>query len=240
MLWHSPPPVLQEWIQEVPTPPGRSGSHSTQNHSDFPQGLFPWWHRWGKWERRESSVSDRMAANFLSKISKEVNIGPDSERFNLSRRLWMEQCKETLSLSTPSSSGGWCIVTHVFQDLSALLVFTWGFIVWPQKEGKWVVHKPWISVTCSLDHRYCPPNYIQWWGSLGTEQTMAALASEWLKWHLLTWGDTEIIPALRNLSLSILHANKAASSIDARADMHVSCCWCGACISFSPHAFGHN
>lgn len=36
-----------------------------------------------------------------------------------------------------------------------------------------------------------------------------------------------MIPALGNLSLSILHTNKAAAvCIDARADTHVSCSYC--------------
>lgn len=56
---------------------------------------------------------------------------------------------------------------------------------------------------------------------MGTGQTTAALSSRLLKLSLLTWDDTEIMPALRKLSLGILHADKAASHIDARADRHV-------------------
>lgn len=87
MLWHLPPPVLQEWIQKIPTPSGRSGSHSTQNNPNFPQGLLPWWHWWGKWGRRKL-FSVRMAVNFLINISEEANIGSNSEKLSLSISLW--------------------------------------------------------------------------------------------------------------------------------------------------------
>lgn len=65
------------------------------------------------------------------------------------------------------------------------------------------------------------PRGVPWWGSRGAGQTVAALASRWPKLPLLTWDGTEIIPALWKVSLSILHAGKAASHIDARADTHV-------------------
>lgn len=128
-------PVLQEWIQEIPTPSGRSGSHSTQNDPNFPQGLLPWWHRWGKWGRRKF-FSVRTAVNFLIKILEEANICSDSEKFSLSRSLWAKalQGKSTLVYSFCSRVIG----IRVFQDMGVLLVFTGGFTIWLQKEGSWM------------------------------------------------------------------------------------------------------
>lgn len=170
-----------------------------------------------------------------------------------------EQCKENPSLSILTSSGVWFTAIHVFQDV---LVFAEAFILWPQKEETWVGSSPFThSGSQALATSYLQPRLtdivhpttpsgVPWWGSLGTEQIMAALASRELKLYLRTWDDTKIITALRTLSLSILHANKAARYIDARADMHVladtavSCYWlqssCEAPLSVSPHALGLN
>lgn len=160
MLWHLPPPVLQEWIQEVPTPSGRSGSHSTQNHPNFPQSLLPWWHRWGKQERRKFFFFVKMALNFLIKISDKTNFGSDSKNWAFPEDSGPVQCKETPSLPTLTSLGVWFTAIHPFQDTTDLLASIGNLIVWLHHEGIWVgsspstlsmVHKLWPSFICILD-----------------------------------------------------------------------------------------
>lgn len=221
MLWHLPLLVLQEWIQKVPSPSGRGGSHSTQNHPNFPQGLFPWWHRWGKQGREGNSFLSAWQSIFFLKSQKRLMLVliQKNSAFLEDSGPEPEQCKENPSLSTLTSSGVWFTAIHLFSRLGCFAGVhrrlykmvpargsLGGFITIHSLSGSQALAISYLHPRPTDIVHPTVPSRVPWWLSLQTRQ------SRQLKLFFLTWDDTEImIPARKNLSLSILHANKAAN-----------------------------
>lgn len=225
MLWHLPLLVLQERIQEVPTPSSRGGSHSTQNHPNFPQGLLPWWHWWGKWGREGNSFLSAWLSIFFLKSQKRLMLAliQKNSAFPEDSGPKPEQCKENPSLSTLTSSGGWFTAIHLFSRRGWYAGIHWklynmipargslgGFITIHSLRGSQALATSYLHPRPTDIVHPTVPSRVPWRLSLKTRQ--GTVASKQLKLFFLTWDDTEImIPALRNLSLSILRANKAAN-----------------------------